>query len=108
MNSRNRIWSPYRKYGLDVTNLNAINGYQFNEKFYAGIGTGYKYLNENKSSLIPLYLDLKYYFSKGAVSPLWEFSAGYTFNPDKGFKGEGFVFNPFHRCQHKRSENAEV
>ena len=82
------------KYGLDVTNFNFVNGYQFNENMFVGIGTGFKYFTESKFTLIPLYADFKYTFLNQKVSPILGFSAGFSFNPSNGFQGEGFLFNP--------------
>jgi len=82
------------KYGLDVFNFNFVNGYQFTEKLFAGVGTGIKYFNESEMTLIPLYADFKYLFLNQKVSPMLGFSAGFSFNPNNGFEGEGFLFNP--------------
>ncbi|MCC6817691.1 MAG: hypothetical protein IT245_02195 [Bacteroidia bacterium] len=82
------------KYGLDVTNFNFINGYQFTQNIFAGIGTGFKYFNESETPIIPLFADFKYTFMQKNISPIFGFSAGFSFNPQDGFKGEGFLFNP--------------
>jgi hypothetical protein len=82
------------KYGLDVTNFNFVNGYQLTEKMFVGVGTGIKYFTESEMTLIPLYADFKYSFLNQKVSPMFGFSAGFSFNPNNGFEGEGFLFNP--------------
>lgn len=82
------------KYGLDVTNFNFVNGYQFTEKLFVGVGTGIKYFNESEMTLIPLFADFKYKFMDQKISPMLGFSAGFSFNPNNGFEGEGFLFNP--------------
>jgi hypothetical protein len=82
------------KYGLDVTNFNFVNGYQLTEKMFVGVGTGIKYFTESEMTLIPLYADFKYSFLDQKVSPMFGFSAGFSFNPNNGFEGEGFLFNP--------------
>ncbi|MFM6984954.1 MAG: hypothetical protein ACKOXF_12525 [Chitinophagaceae bacterium] len=82
------------KYGLDVTNFNFVNGYQLSNQMFVGLGTGIKYFNESEMTLIPLYADFKYSFLDQKVSPMLGFSAGFSFNPNKGFEGEGFLFNP--------------
>ncbi len=82
------------KYGLDVTNFNFVNGYQLSKQMFVGVGTGIKYFNESEMTLIPLYADFKYSFLNQKVSPMFGFSAGFSFNPNNGFEGEGFLFNP--------------
>lgn len=82
------------KYGLDVTNFNFVNGYQLSKQMFVGVGTGIKYFNESEMTLIPLYADFKYSFLDQKVSPMFGFSAGFSFNPNNGFEGEGFLFNP--------------
>ncbi len=93
------------KYGLDVTNFNFVNGYQLNEKMFVGIGTGFKYFTESEFTLIPLYADFKYSFLNQKVSPILGFSAGFSFNPNDGFQGEGFLFNPSIGAQIKGNGN---
>jgi hypothetical protein len=93
------------KYGLDVTNFNFVNGYQLSEQMFVGVGTGFKYFTESKFTLIPLYADFKYTFLKQMVSPMFGFSAGFSFNPNNGFEGEGFLFNPSIGAQIKGPKN---
>jgi hypothetical protein len=93
------------KYGLDVTNFNFVNGYQLTEKMFVGVGTGIKYFTESEMTLIPLYADFKYSFLNQKVSPMFGFSAGFSFNPNNGFEGEGFLFNPSLGAQIKGKNN---
>lgn len=93
------------KYGLDVTNFNFVNGYQLSPKMFVGVGTGFKYFTESKFTLIPLYADFKYSFLDQKVSPMFGFSAGFSFNPNNGFEGEGFLFNPCIGAQIKGPQN---
>jgi hypothetical protein len=93
------------KYGLDVTNFNFVNGYQLTEKMFVGVGTGIKYFTESEMTLIPLYADFKYSFLNQKVSPMFGFSAGFSFNPNSGFEGEGFLFNPSLGTQIKGKNN---
>lgn len=93
------------KYGLDVTNFNFVNGYQLNEKMFVGIGTGFKYFTESEFTLIPLYADFKYTFLNQKVSPIFGLNAGFSFNPNNGFEGEGFLFNPSIGAQIKGKGN---
>jgi hypothetical protein len=82
------------KYGLNVTSFNFVNGYQLSEQMYVGLGTGFRYFNDADFTLIPLFADFKYAFLNQKISPIVGLGAGYTFNPDNGFQGEGFLFNP--------------
>ena len=82
------------KYGLDVTNFNFVNGYQLSNQMFVGLGTGIKYFNESEMTLIPLYADFKYSFLDQKVSPLLGFSAGFSFNPNKGLKEKAFYSTP--------------
>lgn len=93
------------KYGLDVTNFNFVNGYQLNEKMFVGIGTGFKYFTESEFTIIPLYADFKYAFLDRKVTPLLGLSAGFSFNPNDGFKGEGVLINPSIGAQIKGKGN---
>jgi hypothetical protein len=93
------------KYGLDVANFNFVNGYQLSPNMFVGVGTGFKYFTESKFTLIPLYADFKYRFLNQKVSPMFGFSAGFSFNPNNGFEGEGFLFNPCIGAQIKGPQN---
>lgn len=92
-------------YGVDVFNFNFVNGYQLNPKTFVGIGTGIKSFDKGKLNLIPLFADFKYNFLMDKISPYVGMNAGFSFNPDDGFKGEGILFNPSLGVQFKGKNN---
>jgi hypothetical protein len=92
-------------YGFDVFNFNFVNGYQLNKKMFVGIGTGFKSFNNGKLNLLPLYADFKYSFLNEKISPFLSMNAGFSFNPNDGFKGEGILFNPSLGVQIKGKNN---
>lgn len=87
-------------YGLNTACFAFSNGYQFNENLYAGVATGLNYYPSNGSGadgfgLIPFYADARYSFlPQNPVSPYASLGAGFSFDPNQGFEGSGFYFNP--------------
>lgn len=91
------------EYNNDILNLSMINGYRFNNTFYAGIGVGVGYsdvLNgvdistegvtteyRTDGILIPIYAHLKVNLSKdNKISPFLSLNAGYTFDVNAHLK----------------------
>lgn len=96
------------EYGLNVLNFNFINGYQFNSDLFAGIGIGVKSFIDNDFILLPLFADLKYTLRNGSIKPLVGLGIGYSFNPNGGFRGEGFLINPSFGIQTNFSEKMRM
>lgn len=65
--------------GRESTSLRywIVNGYQFNPKFSAGLGIGFTYYGD-PLSLIPLFINLKYWTSEAEVSPFFFLNGGYN------------------------------
>lgn len=59
--------------------LSTTHGYQVNNYFFVGVGTGIHYLTSGNSFLLPAFVNLKGYLLPGTVSPYVDFRGGYTF-----------------------------
>lgn len=79
-----------------------INGIQFGEELYMGVGTGLRILMEAGSiwertfptAVVPLYADLRIFLSRGNVAPYLSVDLGYSFDVSEGWSKLGFLFNP--------------
>lgn len=79
-------------YSSRVIGLSNVFGYQINKSFLAGLGIGiYGY---DGGILVPLYLDMRYYFKPGAqLSPYVSADGGLQLNP-KEFEKTTIFINP--------------
>lgn len=78
-----------------------INGLHFGPYFYGGIGTGIRLITEQSSfwgtmvyPMVPFYLDMRLYASRGNVSPYLAMDVGYSFDLSNGIEGLGMMYNP--------------
>ena len=55
-----------------------INGLQFNEWLYAGVGVGLQVWQVTHDVSMPVFLSLEGVLNKGAISPFTEIRSGYT------------------------------
>lgn len=55
--------------------LHTINGYLFNPHVFLGFGAGIE--ADEKTAIIPLYLETRTFLSKGAISPYFGLGGGY-------------------------------
>lgn len=78
-------------YSNRMITVNTIAGYRVNNHFIAGIGTGVNIYNGG--FMIPAYLDFRYAFNKGKVSPFFVADGGVLFHPD-GLSSSGLFINP--------------
>jgi hypothetical protein len=78
-------------YSRQVVTINTIAGYRINNHFIAGIGTGVNIYNGG--TMIPLYLDFRYKFNEGNVTPFFVADGGLLFHPD-GLSSSGLFINP--------------
>jgi len=78
-------------YSSRLISINTIAGYRVNNHFIAGIGTGVNIYNGG--TMIPLYLDFRYGFNEGKVSPFFVADGGVLFHPD-GLSSSGLFINP--------------
>ena len=67
--------------GFDIT---TTHGYQFNKHLFLGVGTGvlgenHKYDDCKMKYMIPLFADVKVYFTKTKARPFVELQVGYDF-----------------------------
>jgi hypothetical protein len=79
-----------------IFGVQTINGYLFNPNISLGLGVGFHAYN--KRSYLPLFLDLRTYFTPGAVTPFINLAGGYalSLNAHDGAitnKG-GMILNP--------------
>jgi len=79
-------------YSSRIIGASNIFGYQINKKFLTGLGVGvYGY---NGGILVPLFLDMRYYFKPGApLSPYISADGGLQVNP-KDFETTTIFINP--------------
>lgn len=100
------------KYNNDIFNLSMINGYRFNDTFFAGIGVGVGYSNalngvdistlgittefRTEAILIPIYANIKANLSKdNKISPFLSLNIGYTIDVNQYLKdAPGFFIQP--------------
>lgn len=90
-------------YSRNVVTINTIAGYQVNKHFIAAIGTGVNFYNGGY--LVPLFLDFRYAFNEGKISPFIVADGGVLFNPD-GLSSSGLFLNP--AIGFKRKLNSRV
>lgn len=92
--------------GLDgfrpLTSLTMVNGWQYGQRFFAGLGVGYEFYDWD---VLPLFAEVRFHFRPAVVSPFLSFRAGYgfplsrTYSPDNyyGLSGKtygGVQLNP--------------
>lgn len=82
-------------FGMDRIKLNIINGYQVNQNFSIGIGTGLRYYTDAEALLIPIFADFRGNISLDSkISPYVSLGIGYSFDATNSFEGVGFLLNP--------------
>lgn len=82
-------------YGYDRIKLNIINGYQVNQSFSLGIGTGLRYYNDLEALLVPIFADFRGNLPLNSkVSPYMSLGIGYSFDATNSFEGVGLMLNP--------------
>lgn len=83
-------------YKFDRLFFNIINGYQINQYFFIGLGTGFRYYYEPDDIVIPVFADFKTNLTDNRVSPYLSLSIGYSFNiSESHYKtNAGLILNP--------------
>lgn len=81
--------TPYSEYFFGFTTM---HGYQANEIFTIGAGTGLLFYNDGL--LIPLYADLRVRMSQSFLAPYLSGSAGVLLNPDDFDAGTRMFIEP--------------
>jgi len=81
--------TPYSKYYFGFTTM---HGYQANEIFTIGAGTGLLFYNDGM--LIPLYADLRVRLSQSYLAPYLRGAAGVLLNPDQFNAGTRMFIEP--------------
>lgn len=82
-------------FGMDRIKLNIINGYQVNQNFSIGIGTGVRYYTDAESLLVPIFADFRgNLILDSKISPYLSLGIGYSFDATDSFTGVGFLLNP--------------
>lgn len=64
--------------------LTMVNGWQFGQRVYTGIGLGYEFY---EWGVMPLFADVKYFFRQDVVTPFISFKTGYSFPLSKSKSG---------------------
>ncbi len=84
----------------NTVRLQLTLGYQYTERFSAGIGTGYTFYHD-PVDLIPVYLELAYLLGSGNTVPFLHLKAGRTYSryrrsdlPWTGRHDGGLMINP--------------
>lgn len=94
---------------MDRLKLNIINGYQINDYFTVGIGTGLRYYIDAEEALIPLFGDFKAnYMISDKVTRYVSLGIGYTFNATESFHGVGLFLSPSIGLSYKVSDRNAV
>ncbi|MFH1119376.1 MAG: hypothetical protein V1775_06095 [Bacteroidota bacterium] len=60
--------------------LTMVNGWQWNQRFFAGVGLGYEHYDRG---VMPLFADAKMMLGSGLFSPFFSFRIGYSFPVEK-------------------------
>jgi hypothetical protein len=81
-------------YGMDRLKVSIINGYQVNQYFSLGFGTGLRYYFDAEAALVPVFADFRANFPGYDISPYMSLGTGYTFNASRDFRSIGFLLNP--------------
>jgi len=68
--------------------LNLTLGYQYTDRFSAGIGAGYAFY-EDPVDLIPVYLDLVYLLGQGSKAAFLQLKSGYSYSVMRGNENNG-------------------
>ena len=69
--------------------LNLTLGYQYTDRFSAGIGAGYAFYDD-PVDLVPVYLDLVYLLGLGSNAPFLQLKSGYSYSVMRGNENNGF------------------
>ncbi|HHX67815.1 MAG TPA: hypothetical protein GX708_07145 [Gallicola sp.] len=114
------------EYNNNILNLSMINGYRFNNTFYAGIGVGVGYsdaLNgvdistENVTTeyrteaiLIPIFAHIKFNLNKdNKISPFLSLNAGYTLDANQYLRdAPGFYLQPNFGVDNKLTDKTSI
>jgi len=114
------------KYNNDIFNLSIINGYRFNNTFFAGIGVGVGYSNalngvdistlgitreyRTDAILIPVYANIKANLSKDSkISPFLSLNVGYTIDVNQYLKdAPGLYIQPNFGIDFKMTDKTSI
>lgn len=72
-----------------VPSLTFVNGWQFSNRFFSGIGIGYEHYNWG---VIPLFVQSQYMLGSEKLQPFGSFKIGYSFSAEKPEKSD--YYNP--------------
>lgn len=89
-------------YGIDVDypssavyQFDFINGKQFDDVSFLGLGIGLRYdYDDRKSYRVPLYLQFKANLTRRKLSPYLALKLGYAFVAQEKIEGEGLLLDP--------------
>jgi len=95
-------------YGGTTTHGYQLNiyGFNVNRSFFAGMGSGAVFYEGNL--MIPLYLDLRYFWNSKIISPYVMGEGGFLFNPDDVDKRTLLIINGGGGIQFNISDNFSV
>lgn len=91
-------------YGMDGKKVNIISSYQVNPFFSFGAGTGIRYYPEVRTTLIPVFGDVRIHFMDKKVSPYLSLLVGFSYNASENWEKTGGIFNPTAGLSFKLSE----
>lgn len=85
--------------GWNRGEVSFVNGIQFNDWLYSGVGVGLQLWQVNHNVSLPLFAALEATLSKGEVSPFANLKLGYNFDVSEQMKRDlfstsGIYFNP--------------
>ncbi|MBW6490794.1 MAG: hypothetical protein K0B15_06310 [Lentimicrobium sp.] len=75
---------------IPYPSITTVNGYQWNQQIFAGIGLGYEFY---EWSNLPLFAEVKFMLEPDVVTPFFSFKTGYSFplskNKEMDWYGNG-------------------
>lgn len=83
-------------FGIGRIEATTSHGYQFNPHFFFGAGSGIHYYCTDGAEdiVVPLFLDFRGNFTKGAIVPFGGIKAGYSFVATESFEDFGAYLAP--------------
>lgn len=75
------------KFELNNLKFNFVIGHMFDSNFSLGFGFGIRATDYRETILIPLFADMRFYFTRTATSPYLQLSAGHSINSSERQQG---------------------
>lgn len=96
------------EFGVNVLEINIINGFQVTPYLVAGLGTGARYFYVYEGTLVPIFAELRFVYPHWKLAPFLVFDLGYSIDVFNHFKGMGMMVNPSAGVSYELSRGSRI